>query len=164
MKLVYDNILTVYADGTNLQARQNMQHAALFAGRSFTRGCVGHVHAIGHTLGSMYHIPHGLAMSVLLPRVMREFGPAVHQRLAELADVCGIEGADDAEKSDKFISWMEETNRKMGIPDSFDMIKEEDIDQIITWSRKETNPLYPVPVIWSREDFFRFIQKIRSDR
>lgn len=162
VKLIYDNILAAYTDGTDLQARQNMQYAALYAGRAFTRGCVGHVHAIGHTLGSMYHIPHGLAMSVLLPHVMREFGPAVHQRLAELADVCGIEGASDAQKSDRFIAWMEETNQKMGIPDSFDVIKDEDIDQIITWSRKETNPLYPVPVIWSREDFFRFIQKIRS--
>ena len=163
VKLIYDNILTAYADGTNLEARQNMQYAALYAGRSFTRGCVGHVHAIGHTLGGLYGVPHGLAMAVLLPRVMREFGPAVHKRLAELADACGIQGANDAEKADKFLSWIEETNRKMGIPHSFDMIKEEDIDQMITWARKETNPLYPVPVIWSREDFRSFILKIRSN-
>lgn len=163
VKLIYDNILAAYTDGSNLQARQNMQYAALFAGRAFTRGCVGYVHAIGHTLGSMYHIPHGLAMSVLLPPVMREYGPAVHKRLAELADVCGIAGANDAEKSDNFISWMEETNRKMGIPNAFDMIKEEDMDQIIAWSRKEAHPLYPVPVIWSKEDFFRMIQKVRSN-
>ena len=163
VKLIYDNILTVYADGSNLEARQNMQYAALYAGRSFTRGCVGHVHAIGHTLGGLYGLPHGLAMATLLPLVMREFGSAVHKRLAELADVCGIDGANDAEKADQFISWIEETNRKMGIPNSFDMIKEEDIDQMITWARKETNPLYPVPVIWSREDFRSFILKIRSN-
>ena len=163
VKLIYDNILTAYADGTNLEARQNMQYAALYAGRSFTRGCVGHVHAIGHTLGGLYGVPHGLAMAVLLPRVMREFGPTVHKRLAELADACGIQGANDAEKADKFLSWIEETNRKMGIPHSFDMIKEEDIDQMITWARKETNPLYPVPVIWSRDDFRSFILKIRSN-
>ena len=102
-------------------------------------------------------------MAMLLPRVMREFGSAVYKRLAELADVCGIDGASDAEKADKFLSWIEETNRKMGIPNSFDMIKEEDIDQMITWARKETNPLYPVPVIWSRDDFRSFILKIRSN-
>ena len=162
VKLVYDNILTAYTDGNNLEARQNMQYAALFAGRAFTRGCVGYIHSIGHTLGSMYHVPHGLAMSVLMPHVMREFGPAVYKRMAELADVCGIEGADDAQKCNNFISWIEDTNRKMGIPNSFDMIRDEDMDQIVTWSRREANPLYPVPIVWGRDHFFRFIQKIRS--
>lgn len=162
VKLIYDNILTAFTDGSNLEARQNMQYAALFAGRAFTRGCVGYIHAIGHTLGSMYHVPHGLAMSVLMPPVMREYGSAIHKRMAELADVCGIAGANDAEKCENFISWMEETNRKMGIPDSFDMVKDEDMEQIITWSKKEANPLYPVPVVWDREDFRRLIQKVRK--
>ena len=49
----------------------------------------------------------------------------------------------------------------MGLPDSFDMIQDQDIDQMITWARKEANPLYPVPVVWSREDFRRFIESIR---
>jgi len=162
VKLIFDNILTVYEDGANLEARQNMQFAALYAGRSFTRGCVGHVHAIGHTLGGLYGVPHGLAMAVLLPHVMRAFGPAAHKRLAELADVCGIQGAGDAEKANAFIRWIEETNKKMGIPDKLDMIQEKDIDQMITWARKETNPLYPVPVIWAREDFRRLIESVRA--
>ena len=162
VKLIHDNILAAYENGSNIIARQNMQKAAFYAGRAFTRGCVGYVHAIGHTLGGLYGVAHGLAMSVLLPHVMREFGSAVHKRLAELADVCGMEGATDAEKAEKFIAWIEQTNQKMGLPNSFDMIKEEDIDQMITWARKEGNPLYPVPVIWSREDFRRLINKIRA--
>lgn len=162
VKLIYDNILKVYDDGTDLEARENMQLAALYAGRSFTRGCVGHVHAIGHTLGGLYGVPHGLAMAVLLPHVMRAFGAAVHRRLAELADVCGIPGDTNAEKSDNFIAWIEETNEKMGIPKTFDMIRKEDIPQMVAWARKETNPLYPVPVIWSKRDFRRFIKSVRS--
>ena len=58
---------------------------AFYAGRAFTRGCVGYVHAIGHTLGGLYGVAHGLAMAVLLPHVMREFGASAHKRLAELA-------------------------------------------------------------------------------
>lgn len=162
VKLIYENLLDAYEDGSNLQARQNMQKAALYAGRAFTRGCVGHVHAVGHTLGGLYGVPHGLAMSVLLPHVMRQFGPAVHKRLAELADVCGIGGGSDAEKAEGFIRWIEELNRKMRIPDSFDMIRQEDIDQMITWARREANPLYPVPVIWSREDFRLLIDRVRK--
>ena len=64
--LIYQNLYQAYTDGSDLQARQNMQKAAFYAGRAFTRGCVGYVHAIGHGLGSLYGIPHGLAMAVIL--------------------------------------------------------------------------------------------------
>ena len=161
VKLIHDNILTAYEDGKNLDARQNMQRGAFYAGRAFTRGCVGYVHAIGHTLGGLYGVAHGLAMAVLLPHVMREFGASAHKRLAELADVCGIEGRNEAEKANNFIAWIEETNAKMGLPDGFDVIKDEDIPQMIAWARKEANPLYPVPVVWGEKDFRRLIEAIR---
>ena len=162
VKLIHDNILTAFEDGRNLEARQNMQRGAFYAGRAFTRGCVGYVHAVGHTLGGLYGVAHGLAMAVLLPHVMRAFGEAAHKRLAELADVCGMTGANDAEKADAFIRWIEETNRKMGLPDKFGVIRDEDIDRMITWAMKEANPLYPVPVVWGREDFRRFIESVRK--
>ena len=162
VKLIHDNILIAFADGNNLEARQNMQRGAFYAGRAFTRGCVGYVHAVGHTLGGLYGVAHGLAMAVLLPHVMREFGASAHKRLAELADVCGIEGRNEAEKADAFIAWIEETNAKMGLPDGFDVIRDEDIPQMIAWARKEANPLYPVPVVWGEKDFRRLIKAIRK--
>lgn len=123
---------------------------------------MGYVHAIGHTLGGLYGIAHGLAMAVLLPHVMRAFGPAAHKRLAELADACGIDGTNDAEKANAFIRWIEEANAKMGIPGKFDVIQDKDIDLMITWAKKEANPLYPVPVVWGRKDFRRLIESVRK--
>ena len=162
VKLIYDNLYNAYADGSDIAARENMQLAAFYAGRAFTRGCVGYVHAIGHTLGGLYGVPHGLAMSILLPHVMRAFGPSVHGRLAKLADVCGIEGSSDAEKAEKFISWMEDLKRKTGVPEKVDMIKDEDVEQIIRWAMKESNPLYPTPVLWQYDDFKRFVESVRA--
>lgn len=162
VKLIHDNILIAFEDGQNLEARQNMQRGAFYAGRAFTRGCVGYVHAVGHTLGGLYGVAHGLAMAVLLPHVMREFGASAHKRLAELADVCGIPGRNEAEKANAFIAWIEETNKKMGLPDGFDVIRDEDIPQMIAWARKEANPLYPVPVVWGEKDFRRLIKAIRK--
>ena len=60
------------------------------------------------------------------------------------------------------LCWIEETNSKMGLPDKFDVVKDEDIDQMITWAKKEANPLYPVPVVWGRKDFRRLIASIRK--
>lgn len=162
VKLIYLNLYKAFEDGTDINARQNMQKAAFFAGRAFTRGCVGYVHAVGHTLGGLYGVPHGEAMAIILPHVLRQFGPAVHKRLAELADVCGLEGKNDAEKSGAFIGWIEEMKEKMGISAGTDVIKEEDKEQIIAWAMKEANPLYPVPAVWDHDDFAKLLTTLAN--
>ena len=161
VQLVHENLLTAYRDGKNIVARQNMLIASFYAGRAFTRGCVGYVHAIGHTLGGLYNIPHGLAMGTLLPHVMRQFGSSAHKRLAELADVIDIEGATDQEKAENFIRWIEELKEKLGLPVGIEGIKDEDIPQMIEWAMKEANPLYPVPEIWDENDFRKLIETIK---
>ena len=139
-----------------------MQDASFYAGRAFTRGCVGYVHAVGHTLGGLYGVPHGLAMSVILPHVMRQYGAAAHERLARLAEVCGMEGRDDAEKAENFIKWIEDLKHMMNIPVGLDVIEDNDVNQIIKWAMKEANPLYPTPVTWKKKDFQKLIAKIRQ--
>ena len=161
VRLIYENLESAFEDGSNLEVRQNMQRAAFYAGRAFTRGCVGYVHAIGHTLGGLHGVAHGEAMAVLLPHVLRAYGSAAHQRLAELADACGIPGSGDAEKAQAFIRWIDKINGQMGIPNRFEMIEEQDIDRMITWAIREANPLYPVPVVWGRKEFRSLIESIR---
>ncbi len=162
VRLIYNNLLTCCEEPENSDARMNMMLAAFKAGRAFTRGCVGYVHAIGHTLGGLYGTPHGLAMAVILPHVMRQFGPAVHERLARLAEVCGYREGDDAQKADWFLTWIEELERAMDIPRHLDNIRDEDYDRIIEWAMKEANPLYPVPVIWEKADFIKCLDTIRG--
>ncbi len=48
----------------------------------------------------------------------------------------------------------------MGIPDKSDKILPKDIPQLITWASAEANPLYPVPELWTREDFREVIESI----
>ena len=164
VKLIYDNLYTAYKDGKNIEARQNMQKAALYAGRAFTRGCVGYVHAIGHTLGGLYGLPHGLAMSILLPHVMKAYGKSAYKRLAELADVCGIVTSDgtNESKAKAFIAWIEDMKAKMDIPVYPDCIQEKDIDQIVDWAYKEANPLYPTTNFWTKQDFKDFIHTLKQ--
>lgn len=163
VKGIHDNILEAYEHGDNLEAREAMQFAAFFAGRSFTRGCVGYVHAVGHTLSGLYGISHGLAMAVILPHVLRKYGPACEKKLAILADQCGMKGKSVTELSESFISWIEDTNEKMGIPKVFDIVKKEDIPQMIEWASKEANPIYPTPELWDYKDFEEIIYKINPN-
>ena len=60
--LIKNNLLKSYQNPTDLEARNNMQIASYKAGLAFTRAYVGYVHAIAHTLGGMYGVPHGLSL------------------------------------------------------------------------------------------------------
>lgn len=160
-KLIFENLEKAYQNGNDIEARSNMQLAALYGGRAFSRASVGYVHAIAHTLGGLYGTPHGLANAVILPYVMEDFGDAVYKKLARLADVVGIEGEDEVEKARAFIAAIKEMERNMNVPDKIDDINDEDIPQMVEWAIKEGNPLYPVPVIWGKEQFEKTVKRIR---
>jgi alcohol dehydrogenase class IV len=164
VKAVFENLETVYADGKNVAARQAMLIAAYKAGFAFTRAGVGNIHAIAHTLGGIYNTPHGLANAVILPLVLEDYGEGVYKKLAVLADAAGVAdpaSAGEAGKARAFIKAIYAMNERMGIPRGFDFIKDEDIPQMTRWAAKESNPLYPVPVVFDREHFRLVIEKLR---
>ncbi|MEI8199074.1 MAG: iron-containing alcohol dehydrogenase [Eubacteriales bacterium] len=164
VKLIFENIYTAYSNGADINARKNMQKASYYAGVSFTRAYVGYVHAVAHTLGGFYGTPHGLANAVILPYVLDYFGESVHKPLSELSDLVGL-GSPDAsmeEKSNLFISAVKDFNSKMNIPLKIKGIKEEDIPLMVDRAYKESNPLYPVPRIFSRKDFYNIYQMIKE--
>ncbi len=162
VKLIFENLEKAYADGSNIEYRNNMLLASYYAGASFTRACVGNVHAIAHTLGGLYGVPHGLANAVILPFVMEDFGSAVYKRLSELADAVGIKGKDECGRAEAFIREIRRMNRDMGIQEHIDVILDKDIPQMIAWAMKEANPIYPVPVIWGKREFAYTIERIRG--
>lgn len=163
-KMIFENLEVAYKDGKNIEARENMLLASYYAGVAFTRAYVGYVHAIAHNLGGMYGIPHGLANAVILPYVLDYFGESAHKRLAELAEVAGLDcaGKSDKEKAEMFIAEIRRMNKDMNIPDKFDKIKEADISTIADRALKEGNPLYPVPKIMDKEDCVKIIRQLMA--
>ena len=165
VKLIYENLYGTYKEGGNLKLRANMQKAAFLAGVAFTRAYVGYVHAIAHSLGGKYNVPHGYANAIILPYVLEAFGEKAHKRLAELSDAISLceKDATNEEKANKFIAWIREMNRSMDIPEKFDIeYKDEDVQEMIGHAFKEGNPLYPVPKEFDKKDFekiYRIILK-----
>ena len=158
---IFEYLPRACADGTDLRARQEMLTASYRAGFAFTRASVGNVHALAHTLGGLYNVPHGRANAVLLPVMLEEYGPAVYKRLAELADVVGLcPNGDRAEKARAFIGAIYDMNRTLGIPTGFDCIRPEDLPQMAAWAEAEANPVYPVPVVFGEEDFIRVARRV----
>lgn len=164
VKLIFDNIYEAYSNGTNITARKNMQKAAFLAGLAFTRAYVGYVHAVAHTLGGFYSMPHGLANAIILPYILEYFGSTAHKPLAELADVAGIGSPEDtdAQKAIKFIEAIKNLNKSMNIPEKISGIVDSDIPLMAKRALSEGNPLYPVPRIMSKEDMLNIYQVIKE--
>ena len=163
VKLINDNLYLSYKDGSNLLYRKNMQKAAYYAGVAFTRAYVGYVHAIAHSLGGKYNVPHGLANAIILPYVLEAFGKSCQKRLAILADEIELcdKKSSNKEKAEKFIDWIRNLNKSMGIPGDFEIsYNEKDVEEMINFAFKEGNPLYPVPKEFNKEDFRNIYHKI----
>ena len=167
VRLIFANLEKAYNDGNNIEARQKMLAASFKAGFAFTRSGVGNIHAVAHTLGGLYNTPHGLANAVILPKVLEYYGEKVHKKLAQLAEAAGLLSGShtktNEEKARIFIDAVYGMNERMGIPKSFDFINDEDIEQMITWASKESNPIYPVPVVFNRDRFRKIIEIIRQE-
>ncbi len=59
-----------FADGKDIAARETMLNASMIAGMAFTNVSLGIVHSMAHTVGSLFHVAHGLADAVILPYVI----------------------------------------------------------------------------------------------
>ena len=162
VKLIHANLEKAYANGKDMEARNNMLKASFLAGSAFTRAFVGYVHAIAHNLGGMYNTPHGLANAVILPYVLEWYGASVYKPLASLADLVGLtnENMSQEEKAKTYIQEIKRMNKVMNIPEKFDFIKEEDIPTLVKRALKEGNPGYPVPKIMNAKDCEQVIRSI----
>lgn len=162
VKLIVNNIKECYNNPTNLAARKNMLYASHYAGIAFTVSYVGYVHAIAHSLGGKYGIPHGLANAVILPIFLEEYGKKIHKKLAILAKAANIalEGDSKEIAAKKLINWIYEANRELGIPKGISGIKLEDIKEMSHHADKEANPLYPVPKLMNQKELAKMYEKV----
>lgn len=163
--LVFENIRKAYENGNDREARANMLKAAYLAGVAFSKSYVGYIHAVAHSLGGQYNIPHGLANSVLMPIVLEEYGEKIYKKLYRLGIAAGVvrEGEKIERGAKRFIRAIKRLNADMGIPDKLSGIREEDIEKMAKHADKEANPLYPVPVLMDAKALEKFYYKV-ADR
>ena len=162
VQLIFENIDTVYADGRNVNARRDMLHASFYAGCAFTKSYVGYVHAVAHSLGGEYNVPHGLANAIILPMILESYGKCIHKKLHKLAIAAGIadKKMSDTEAAERFISAIKDMKHRFDIPDTIPEIKQEDIPRLARYADKEAKPLYPVPVLMNASELELFYESL----
>lgn len=85
IELIGKNLRQAVLHGDDVEARQNMLIASLYAGIAFTNAGVAAVHALAYPPGGLYGVPHGLANSLLLPHVVRFNLPAATEPYKKIA-------------------------------------------------------------------------------
>ena len=158
VKMIFENIDRAYTDGSDLEARKNMLLAAFSAGCAFSKSYVGYVHAVAHSLGGEYNVPHGLANAVLLPFVLEAYGHTIDNKLHQLAIAAGVtdENTPDDQAAAQFIQAIKDMKKRFAIGDTIPQIREEDIPKLAAYAEKEGNPLYPVPVLMDAKQLEQF--------
>ncbi|MBM6751888.1 iron-containing alcohol dehydrogenase [Mediterraneibacter glycyrrhizinilyticus] len=165
VKLIFENIDTAYGNGSDIDARRNMLHASFYAGCAFTKSYVGYVHAIAHSLGGEYNVPHGLANAVILPMLLEAYGKKIHKKLARLAVAAGLAQEDTPcdEAAGLFIQAVKDMKKRFGIGDQIPEIQETDIPKLAHYADKEANPLYPVPVLMDASELESFYHRLMEE-
>lgn len=84
IKKVSENLFSVLDNPEDAQARLELAQASTMAGIAFSNSMVGLVHSLGHALGAVAHLPHGLCMNLFLPYVL-EYNQSVNsEKIADL--------------------------------------------------------------------------------
>lgn len=166
VKLIFENLETAYENGSDIDARRNMLHASYYAGCAFTKSYVGYVHAVAHSLGGEYNVPHGLANAVLLPFVLEAYGNSVHKKLHRLAVEVHLADKNHtpAVGAQRFIEAVEDMKKHFSIGDTIGEIREEDIPKLSHYADKEANPLYPVPVLMDARELEKFYYLLMENK
>lgn len=110
IKKISENLFKVLANPKDAEARLELAQASTMAGIAFSNSMVGVVHSLGHALGAVAHLPHGLCMNLFLPYVL-DYNKDVNG--AKIADLLlPLAGADiyaqtpAAQRADKAIAYI----------------------------------------------------------
>jgi len=155
IKLIAEYLPRAVKDGTDMEARASLSYAALIAGIAFNNGWVGLAHAIAHSLGGLYDLPHGLCCALALPATMEFNLESQKKKYEQIAQALGAtEASAGAERVRRLMS-------EVGVPLRLrDVgVKESDLDRITELALADGSVLFN-PRQPSAEELRELLRKI----
>lgn len=154
LSLLSGNLLKACENGGDLEARQAMLLGAYFAGQAFSNSPVAAVHALAYPIGGIFHVPHGLSNSLVLPHVLRFNMPEAMEHYAEMAGIVAphVGGSSEA-RAEALIVAMQQIAKMTGIETTLQQvgISEADLDRLADDAMKQTRLLGNNPREMTRE-------------
>ncbi|HPU77694.1 MAG TPA: iron-containing alcohol dehydrogenase [Thermosynergistes sp.] len=163
IELIGHYLVRAYADGKNIEARTAMSLASLWAGLSFAQAGCAAVHACAYPLGSTYHVPHGLANSLMFVPVTKFNLISNYDRYGKIASLLGEETQalslkEKAEKCvDAIVNLMKSLDMPLKLRDVG--VKEETLEKMGKDTMLQTRLLAHNPREVKEEDAIRFFKE-----
>ena len=102
----------------NKQVRLKVHLAATMAGLAFTQAGLGLCHAMAHSLGGLFHVPHGRLNAILLPSVISSNAYVAGKKYAELARFAGLSGSADTIAVRNLKNGLIRLRRELNLPET----------------------------------------------
>lgn len=115
-RLIFRYLPRAIADGSDMEARERMHNAATIAGLGFGNAMASMAHAMGHALGSVFHISHGRAVGIYLPYTVEFCAREAPERFAELAALTDCSPAGGEEGARALARRIRDLARQIGRP------------------------------------------------
>ena len=132
VRLILENLPLVLDEPHNIEARQATMLAAHYGGNAINTQLAGYVHAFAHSIGALYHLPHGKAIAWCLVPIIEAQENIRYDELAALAVHCSL--ADESEPkeqaADKLILALKELLDKCGLERGCSLLSESDYDKL----------------------------------
>ncbi len=172
VKLIFENLETIYKDINDGDARDRVQNASCMAGMAFTNAGLGINHSLAHAVGGTFHIPHGRSNAMMLTAVI-EYNADLSgtangyaaQRYAKLAKMLGLPARTPREGTVSLIREINRLKNTLGIEDHIRALGvdktefENALDAMSTAAMQDrctpTNPKQP-----SKEELVSIYQKL----
>ena len=132
VRLILENLPRVLRDPHDIPARQATLLAAHYGGNAINTQLAGYVHAFAHSIGALYHIPHGKAIAWCLIPITAAQENARYGELSALAVHCGLAGAEDTPEaaSDKMLLALRDLMDLCGLEKGCPLLRESDYDRL----------------------------------
>jgi alcohol dehydrogenase class IV len=123
-KLLFRYLPRACKDRSDLEAVEKVHNASTIAGIAIGSSQAGLSHTLGHSLGSIFHIPHGFACGIALPYTTKFYSKFVLEQYEELAYHLGIN--EKGEKAvDELVAKVKNLLVEIGSPTNYrDLFKE----------------------------------------
>jgi choline dehydrogenase len=107
-----------YTDGSDLEARTQMTHAATLGGMSYGTESAGAAHAMSQSAGGVHDCPHGALTARVLGPVCEYNAPTAPERYARIAIALGVDtgGLDALAAAEAGVAALYRLTDEVGIP------------------------------------------------
>ena len=149
MKIIKDNLVKVFNNGNDIEARANMLVTSCMGSIAFQKG-LGAIHSLSHPVGAIYNTHHGLTNAVFMPYVLKRNEKAIKNKITDLSKYLNLPNP----SFQSFLDWVIDLRKLLKIPHTLkDLIHEDSKLEIMSEMALNDPSTASNPIKLEKNDF-----------